>query len=56
MNPKRNLLIIAVLGAVAAVAGLVYHHHVVEVKAAKLEHGGPARRLTSLLALSGRRM
>jgi serine/threonine-protein kinase len=41
MNPKRNLLFIAALGAVAAVAGFVYYHHDVEVKAAKLEHGGP---------------
>jgi cellulose synthase/poly-beta-1,6-N-acetylglucosamine synthase-like glycosyltransferase len=41
MNPKRNLLFIAVLGVVAAVAGFVYHHHIVQVKAAKLEHGGP---------------
>jgi cellulose synthase/poly-beta-1,6-N-acetylglucosamine synthase-like glycosyltransferase len=38
MNPKRNLLFIAVLGAVAAVGGFVYHHHIVQVKAAKLEH------------------
>jgi serine/threonine-protein kinase len=41
MNPKRNLLFIAALGTVAAVAGFVYYHHVVQVKAAKLEHGGP---------------
>jgi serine/threonine-protein kinase len=41
MNPKRNLLFIAVLGTVAAVAGFVYYHHIVQVKAAKLEHGGP---------------
>jgi len=41
MNPKRNLLIVAVLGTVAAVAGFVYYHHIVQVKAAKLERGGP---------------
>jgi len=38
MNPKRNLLFIAALGTVAAVAGLAYYNHVDKVKAAKLEH------------------
>jgi serine/threonine-protein kinase len=38
MNPKRNLMYIA-LGAVAlAAAGFAYHYHIGAVKAAKLEH------------------
>ena len=41
MTHRKNVLFIAMLGIGAVAAGLVYHTHVVKVKAAKLEHIAP---------------
>jgi hypothetical protein len=41
MTHRKNVLFIAILGIGAVAAGLVYHNHVVKVKAAKLEHVVP---------------
>ncbi|HZL52448.1 MAG TPA: hypothetical protein VFC37_16030 [Terracidiphilus sp.] len=38
MNTRKNVLFIFVLGIGAAVTGLVIHHHIDKVRAAKLEH------------------
>jgi len=38
MTNRKSLLLISVLGFGAIVAGFAYHHHIVQVQAARLEH------------------
>ena len=41
MTHRNNMLFIAILGIGVVAAGLVYHNHIVKVKAAKLDHIAP---------------